>query len=199
VTGGPRPLAGYREIAVVLGGGLTRDGRPTSSTLARADAAAELAKDRDTAVIVSGSHGNGPKPARTEAELMADRLVERGTARSRIFLEDESRDTISNAAFVAERYLADLHPRPLRLVTSPFHMARSIATFALVLGPSWPLEAYPSAPEQREAEHAATEELYLVRTRALLSDLEPGDLTRIVERVRSTLHERAADAPRSSG
>ena len=197
MTGGPRPLARYREIAVVLGGGLTKDGRPTSSTRARADAAAELAKDRDVAVIASGSHGNGPKPARTEAELIADRMVERGTERSRIFLEDESRDTITNAAFVAERYLAALDPRRLHIVTSPFHMARSIATFALVLGPSWQLEAHPSAPGQREAEHAATEELYLGRTRALLSDLEPGDLTRIVERARSTLHERVTDAPPS--
>jgi uncharacterized SAM-binding protein YcdF (DUF218 family) len=198
MTAGGRAPAAYPEIAVVLGGGLTNDGRPTSSTLARADAAAELAMDRDVAVIVSGSHGNGPKPARTEAELMADRLVERGMARSRIFLEDESRDTISNAAFVAARYLAGLEPRPLHIVTSPFHMARSLATFALVLGPSWPLEAYPSAPGQKEAEHAATEELYLGRTRALLSDLAPGDLTPIVDRVRSTLHERVADTPRSS-
>ena len=199
MTEGPRALNEFREIAVVLGGGLTKDGRPTSSTLARADAAAELAKDRDVAVIASGSHGNGPRPARTEAELMADRMVERGTERSRVFLEDESRDTITNAAFVAERYLADLEPRRLHIVTSPFHMARSIATFALVLGPPWPLEAHPSAPAPDEAQHAATEELYLGRTRALLSGFEPGDLTRIVERARSTLHERVTDAPLSPG
>lgn len=198
MTACTRALAEYREIAVVLGGGLKEDGRPTSSTLARADAAAELAKDPDVAVIVSGSHGDGPKPARTEAELMADRLVERGIGRSRIFLEDESRDTVSNAAFVAQRYLAGLDPRPLRIVTSPFHMARSLATFALVLGSSWPLESYSSAPGSKEAEHAATEALYLERTRALLAGIEAGDLKRIGERVRATQHERVRDAPRSS-
>lgn len=192
-------LAKAREIIVVLGGGLKQDGRPTWSTLARADAAAELVRDRDLPVIVSGSHGNGPRPARTEAEQMAEHLVERGVARERIFLEDQSRDTITNAAFVAQRYLARLEPRPLRIVTSPFHMERSLATFALVLGPSWRLEGHPSAPGTKEGEHAANEALYLARTRALLADIEPGDVERIVERARATLHERVTDAQRGSG
>jgi uncharacterized SAM-binding protein YcdF (DUF218 family) len=193
-----RALADAPEIVVVLGGGLREDGRPTWSTQARADAAADYAKEHDVPVIVSGSHGNGPRPVRTEAELMADRLVERGIARTRIYLEDESRDTVTNATFVAKRYLAGLEPRPLRIVTSPFHMDRSLATFALVLGPSWSLVAHPSAPGPKEAEHAATEALYLERTRALLADLEPGDLPRIAERARATLHERVTDAPRTS-
>ncbi|HKY50152.1 MAG TPA: YdcF family protein [Candidatus Limnocylindria bacterium] len=188
-----RRLADLGEIVVVLGGGLREDGQPTPSTLARADAAADYARDRDAAVIVSGSHGNGPRPARTEAELMADRLVERGVPRDRIYLEDESRDTITNAVFVAERYLAGVSPRPLRIVTSPFHMARSLVTFELVLGPSWPLAPHPSASGSREGEHAANEALYLERTRELLAGLRPGDLGAIGQRARATLHERVRD------
>jgi len=191
-------VADFPEIAVVLGCGLKEDGRPTWSTLARADAGAKLAKDREVAVIVSGSHGNGPKPTRTEAALMANRLTARGVDRSRIFLEDESRDTVTNAVFVAERYLAGVAPRPLRVVTSPFHMERSLATFAVVLGPSWPLKSHPAATRSKEPEHAATEALYLERTRALLAGIEPGDIARIAHRVRATLHERVSDAPRSS-
>ena len=133
-------LSRFRGIAVVLGGGLHADGTPTQPTLARADAAAELSRARDVALIASGSHGNGPRPKITEAEIMARRLAERGVSRERIFLEDQSRDTLSNAAFVAELYLAGIAPRPLVIVTSPFHMARSLVTFGLVLGPSWPLE-----------------------------------------------------------
>jgi uncharacterized SAM-binding protein YcdF (DUF218 family) len=189
--------ADFRRVAVVLGGGLRENGRPTASTLARADAAAELALGRDDlAIIVSGSHGDGPKPPRTEAELMADRLVERGVTRARIFLEDESRDTVTNAAFVAERYLAGLEPRPLLIVTSPFHLARALATFALVLGPAWPLEGIPSAPGAKAAERAATEAMYLERTRALLAGLTPGDIPRIARRARATLPERVREAPR---
>ncbi|HYK98377.1 MAG TPA: YdcF family protein, partial [Candidatus Acidoferrales bacterium] len=100
-----RELADLPEVIVVLGGGLGADGTPTPSTIARAEAAADLAQTRDVAIIVSGSHGNGPPPAKTEAAYMADRLRERGVAPERVFLEDQSRDTLSNAAFVAERYL----------------------------------------------------------------------------------------------
>lgn len=192
---GTRSVAAFPEIAIVLGGGLKQDGLPTWSTRARADAGADLAHERNVAVIVSGSHGNGPPPARTEAALMADHLSARGIDRSRIFLEDESRDTVTNAAFVAERYLVGVAPRPLWIVTSPFHMERSLATFALVLGPSWPLKSRQAAPGSKEAEHAVNEALYLDRTRALFEGLEPGDITRIAERARTTLHQRISDAP----
>lgn len=191
-------LSKFREIAVVLGGGLESDGTPTPSTLARAEAAAQLAKQRDIALIVSGSHGDGPRPRITEADYMARRLVERGVAAERIFVEDESRDTVSNAVFVAERYLAGITPRPLVIVTSPFHMARSLVTFALVLGSDWPLEAYPAARGTKEDAHAATEELYLGHTRARLEGLQPGDIRRMAERVRATMHRHVGDdAPRS--
>jgi len=198
VTNADGDLSKFREIAVVLGGGLLSDGTPTPSTLGRADAAAKLASEREIALIVSGSHSDGPKPRITEADYMARRLVERGVGAERVFFEDESRDTVSNAAFVAERYLAGIEPRPLVIVTSPFHMARSLATFALVLGPAWPLESYPAARTTKEDAHAATEELYLGHTRARLEGLQPGDIRRIAERVRATMHRHVDDdAPRS--
>ena len=192
-----RALADYEEIAIVLGGGLRDDYSPTHSTLLRADAAAELAKMRDVALILSGSHGQGPKPPRTEAELMAERIIAAGIDPARIFLEDQSRDTPSNAAFVAERYLAKIAPRPLVIITSPFHMKRSLATFALVLGPRWRLEGYASAPGPNEDAHAATEEKYLGNTRARLDGLTPGDLPLIVERIRSTIKDNVSDVRKS--
>ncbi|MDQ2952329.1 MAG: YdcF family protein, partial [Chloroflexota bacterium] len=161
MTNADGDLSRFREIAVVLGGGLLPDGTPNEYTLARADAAAELAKVRDIALIVAGSHGHGRRPLVTEAELMARRLAALGVSPERIFLEDRSRDTLSNAAFVAERYLSGIAPRPLFIVTSPFHMARSLATFGLVLGPTWRLHAYAAARGTQEDAHAVTEELYL--------------------------------------
>jgi uncharacterized SAM-binding protein YcdF (DUF218 family) len=193
-----RSLAAFSEIAVVLGGGLRGDGTPTGSTKRRADAAARLAAERAVALIVSGSHGDGPQPKVTEAEYMARRLDELGVATERVFIEDQSRDTLGNAVFVAERYLSDIAPRPLVIVTSPFHIARSLTTFGLVLGPAWPLEAYPAAPGTKEDAHAATEELYLGHTRARLEGLQPGDIRRIAERVRASMHQHVGDdTPRS--
>ena len=193
MTNADGDLSRFREIAVVLGGGFLPDGTPTEYTLARADAAAELARARDVGLIASGSHGNGPRPKITEAEIMARRLAERGVASERIFLEGQSRDTLSNAAFVAERYLAGIAPRQLFIVTSPFHMARSLVTFGLVLGASWPLEPHPSARGTKDDAHAATEELYLGHTRARLEGLQPGDIRGIAERVRATLRGNVSD------
>lgn len=198
MTNADGDLSKYREVAVVLGGGLENDGGPNAATLARADAAARLATERDVALIVAGSHGNGARPEITEAEHLARRITEQGVSGSRIFIEDQSRDTVSNAVFVAERYLVGIAPRPLIIVTSPFHMARSLATFALVLGPGWPLEAYPAAAAPKDDARAATEELYLGHTRARLEGMKPGDIRRIAERVRSTMHRHVTDdAPRS--
>ena len=184
MSGAPRPLAEYREIACAWAG-LEDDGSPTDTTLARADAAAALASERDIAFIVSGSHGDRPTPEHTEAYFIAERLATRGVARSRIFLEDESRDTVANAALVAERYLAAIAPRPIVVVTSPFHMARSLAIFAMVLGPAWPLEGHVAARTGQDEAREATEELYLGHARALLDGTTPGDIARIAARVRA--------------
>ncbi len=192
-AGVERDFSDYAQIAVVLGGGLRSDGSATESTRLRADAAAQLARARDIPLILSGSHGDGSPPERTEAQVMADRIIAAGIDPSRIFLEDRSRDTLSNATYVAQRYLAKITPRPIVVVTSPFHMARSLATFALVLGPAWPLEAYPAARGPREDAHAATEERYLGNTRARLAGVTPGDLATILERVRATMHENVSD------
>lgn len=185
MTESARPLAGYREIAVVLGAGLEDDGSPTDTTLARADAAATLANERDIAFIVSGSHGYEPTPEQTEAYFMAERLAANGVPRGRIFLEDESRDTVANAALVAERYLAGIAPRPIVVVTSPFHLRRSLAIFAMVLGPAWPLEGLLAARTGQDEAREATEELYLGHARAVLAGTTPGDIARIAARVRA--------------
>lgn len=193
MTESARPLAGYREIAIVLGAGLADDGSPTETTLARADAAAPLANERDIAFIVSGSHGDRPTPEHTEAYFLAERLATRGIPRSRIFVEDESRDTVANAAFVAEHYLAGISPRPIVVVTSPFHMGRSLAIFAMVLGPAWPLEGHLAARTGQDEAREATEELYLGHARALLDGTTPGDIARIAARVRAKPEYRTRD------
>ena len=193
MTNADGDLSKFREIAVVLGGGLRGDGTPTGSTERRTDAAARLAAEREVALIVSGSHGDGPTPNVTEAAYMARRLAELGVATERVFIEDRSRDTLSNAVFVAERYLARITPRPLIIVTSPFHMARSLATFAFVLGPEWALDAYPAERGTDDDAHEATEEEYHGHTRSRVEGLQPGDIRRISARVRASLQLQFGD------
>jgi uncharacterized SAM-binding protein YcdF (DUF218 family) len=178
-------VAAYPEIIVVLGGGMRPDGTPATATLARAAAAAELAQaHRGAAIICSGSHGVGRRPRRSEAASMAELIVANGIERERIFLEDESRDTIGNAVHVAERYLAAVTPRPTYLVTSPFHLERSVETFRLVLGPTWVIEGVASAAAPDDAERGRHEGRFLQQTREFLAGIAPGEVSRMSAKLR---------------
>jgi uncharacterized SAM-binding protein YcdF (DUF218 family) len=182
----PKSLAAYSEIVVVLGGGVLPDGSPAPATLARGRAAADLARAHpDAAIICSGSHGVGRKPRRSEAASMAEVIAAEGIDRGRIFLEDQSRDTIGNAVFVAERYLSAIPPRHVYVVTSPFHLDRSVETFRLVLGPAWEIEGVASAPAPDDAERAKHERRFLEQTREFLAGITPGEVSRISAKLRS--------------
>jgi len=180
-----RTLSEYPEIIVVLGGGVRADGSPTRSTLERPVGAAALARSLPhAAIICSGSHGVGHRPTRSEAALMADVLTANGVEPERIFLEDESRDTIGNAVHVAERYLASIAPRPIHLVTSPFHLARSVETFGLVLGPAWKITGHASGTDTVDPERARTELRFAEQTRLFLDGTRPGDIAAIADKLR---------------
>jgi len=181
----PDSVAAYPEIIIVLGGGMLPDGTPAPATLARGRAAADLARAHpDAAIICSGSHGVGRKPRRSEAASMAELIAAEGIERGRIFLEDQSRDTIGNAVFVAERYLNAIPARYVYVVTSPFHLERSVETFRLVLGQAWEIEGVASAPAPDDAERAKHERRFLEQTRAFLAGTTPGEVARISAKLR---------------
>lgn len=179
-------IAAYPEIIVVLGGGMLPDGVPAPATLARGKAAADLARAHPKAAIIcSGSHGVGRKPRRSEAASMADLIAAEGIDRSRIFLEDESRDTIGNAVFVAERYLSAISPRQVYVVTSPFHLERSVETFRLVLGPAWGTLGVASAAAPDDADRAKHERRFMLQTREFLAGIAPGEVSQISAKLRA--------------
>jgi uncharacterized SAM-binding protein YcdF (DUF218 family) len=186
VSDASESVAAYPGIIVVLGGGMLPDGTPAPATLARGKAAADLARAHPKAAIIcSGSHGVGRKPRRSEAASMADLIAAEGIDRERIFLEDESRDTIGNAVFVAERYLSKVPPRRLCVVTSPFHLERSVETFRLVLGPAWAIDGVASAPASDDAERAKHVGRFLRQTREFLAGIAPGEVSRISAKLRA--------------
>ena len=182
----PASIDAHPEIIVVLGGGMLPDGTPAPATEARGAAAAQLAQEHpDAAIICSGSHGVGRRPRRSEAAVMAELIVANGIQRDRLFLEDQSRDTIGNAVYVAERYLSGVAPRPVYVVTSPFHLERSVETFRLVLGPNWDIEGVRSAPAPDDGERAKHEPRFLMQTRAFLAGIAPGEVARMSAKLRS--------------
>src|SRR2546428_8867741 len=126
---------------------MSPSGAPSPSTTARAHAAAQLAHHRPSlAVIASGSHGEGPAPAKSEASVIADLIAGAGVPRDRIFLEERSRDTIGNGVEVPTRYPSKIQPRPLYLVTSPFHLERARLVFRNVRGCASQVHARAAEP-----------------------------------------------------
>lgn len=172
------------EIIVVLGGGLLPDGSPTAATLRRAAAAARLASARPhDAVIASGGGAPPSEPPRSaEAAHIAAVLRERGIAPERIRLEDESLDTIGNAVLTAARYLAGRRPRPVTLVTSPFHLRRARWAFARAL-PGWEIRPHAAAAGDDDFPRAAHEPAFLRDNEELLAGVADGDLRGMFERL----------------
>ena len=174
------------ELAVVLGGGLAPDGGPLPSTSARAHRAAQLAHERpELVVICSGDRQlDAPPGTPSEAALMRDLITGRGIAAERIAIEDESRDTIGNAVLTALRYLKDIEPRPLAVITSPFHLERATETFRHVLGYPWQIEAVAADETNDDIERAARETRFLQETSALFAGVKPADYRTMAARLR---------------
>lgn len=127
-AGAPRPLAGI----LLLGGAISSqeiDGTIVEDLGSAADrirTAARLArKYPDLPVLVSGGQTFPRKGARPEAVATADLLKELGVSDSRLRLETDSRTTAENAALVK----AQAGKGAWLLVTSAFHMPRSVGTF----------------------------------------------------------------------
>lgn len=166
------------EIAVVLGG-------LAQAMAARARTAAALARDTPGLVLIlSGSHPpSAPAPARTEAEVLRDLLRDQGVEDERLLLEDESRDTLGNAVFTAVRYLADIAPRRVLLVTSPYHAARAIRIFRAVLGPRWQVAGMACEPVPGERERVTPEREFEREADTFFAGLRPGDLRAFAARL----------------
>jgi uncharacterized SAM-binding protein YcdF (DUF218 family) len=179
-------VADAPELAVVLGGGLAADGGPLPSTRARAHRAAQLARERpELVVICSGDRQLDAAPGTpSEAALMRDLIVGWGIDAGRIAVEDESRDTIGNAVLTAIRYLKDIEPRPLAVITSPFHLERATETFRHVLGYPWQIEAVAADETNDDIERAARETRYLQETTKLFAGVKPADYRTMAARLR---------------
>jgi uncharacterized SAM-binding protein YcdF (DUF218 family) len=106
----------------------------------RLTVAAELARRYPHArVLFSGGSNAVIFDEGTEATFAVRQLQDLGVAPERIIAEDRSRNTIENAVF--SRRLAD--PKPGErwlLVTSAYHMPRSMAAFRAA---GFPVEPYP--------------------------------------------------------
>jgi uncharacterized SAM-binding protein YcdF (DUF218 family) len=131
---------------VVLGGAIAPDVSVARGVVAlngaaeRITVAAELAHRYPNArIIFSGGTASLDPTAPLEAPLAVKEFEALGISHDRITAEEQSRNTVENAAF--SRLLAD--PKPGErwiLLTSAFHMPRAIGAFRAA---GFPIDAYP--------------------------------------------------------
>lgn len=119
------------QYVILLGGGITREGKLVPAAERRALKTAEYMKAHpDVKAVVSG--GKGPFAPCAESLVLAAELERHGVAADRIIQEGEARDTIQNFSYSARLMAQDSGTdvrtalsKPVAVVTSDFHLARA--------------------------------------------------------------------------
>lgn len=124
------------DMIILLGGGvyegatdLTGLGAPSEEMLARIITAVRLQKKLNIPIIVSG--GAVFKGKKAEAPIVKRFITDLGIPEHMVIVEDKSRDTIENAKYSLELCKRFNCKEPI-LVTSSFHMKRSVMSFEKV-------------------------------------------------------------------
>lgn len=153
------------NVVIVLGAKLWPDG-PSPALKRRLDRALDYVNDHpDADIIVSGGQGNDEYTS--EAQAMADYLLERGVAPEHIHLESQSTSTAENLRYSMEvmRSLGyDPSDTPVVVVSNAFHLTR-VRLLCARLGLTADTLGTPM-PDLKSALYSYTREAF-----ALLKDL----------------------------
>lgn len=136
------------DYVIVLGGRIKENGKPSKALRERLDMVVDYAKDnQDTYFVLSG--GRGEDEPCTEAEGMAEYLIEEGVRRDRLLVELQSRNTHQNIWYskaliekniqdnlgtmngnlgdnVGPVLVAEEKPKRIGILTSDFHLFRAM-------------------------------------------------------------------------
>ena len=113
------------DVIVVLGGGAYESGHLKGSSHKRTVAGFVLHKNLGVPVILSGGRAQGNIP---ESLIMKELLLKLGVEERFIYTDEKSRDTFENGMYVKE-FCRTLGCKRIILVTSAFHMSRSVYVF----------------------------------------------------------------------
>lgn len=131
-----RPQLHTPTYIVVLGGGEDNEQSDATGMVNVNNAAERLLASIELAVrypeaklILSGGVGKLSGTKVSSAEIMANALTAAGVERSRLILEDTSRNTSENGSRITELVGKKSTAKSMVLITSAFHMSRSLGVF----------------------------------------------------------------------
>ena len=133
-------------MIVVLGGGIDGDGNLPIWVNSRLEKAIQLYREKESWILLSGKGKDGHQV--TEAESMAQYLIERNIPSNKILLECLSEDTVQNAYFSRTLHIDPMGVKQFTLVTSAFHMKRSHHIFEWVFGTAYDIDCAPASDEE---------------------------------------------------
>jgi uncharacterized SAM-binding protein YcdF (DUF218 family) len=119
------------DVIVVLGGGtidrswLGLPPEPGEGSLQRVVAAVKLYRVLHIPVLLTGGTGDPAQPHLSDADAMARAAMDLGVLEKDIIIENKSRNTLESARAVKDM----LTGNRILLVTSAYHMKRSVALF----------------------------------------------------------------------
>lgn len=130
------PAIAYGDVIIMLGGGTTVDtpnvngkGHPSGFAANRLLTCVQLYYKLDVPIIVSG--GQVYENTGTEAEISKTILMGLGVPKDKVLIEERSKNTTENARYT-KQLMDNYEFEKAILVTSAFHMERSIRQFEKV-------------------------------------------------------------------
>lgn len=173
----PRPASMPQEVAaiIVLGGGIDGEvshARSLTELTAGGDRFVEglrLARLYPQArLVITGGFGSLVAEGESDADAALRFYTDHGIAKDRLVLEGQSRSTAENAAFTREM-LGNTETGDVLLVTSAFHMPRSMAFFrrAGFEVTAWPTDFRASGTEPFRLDPTNPPENLLTTTTAI--------------------------------
>lgn len=122
------------KAIIILGGGLTADFKLNEHTRKRFERALPIVDKYDIVICSSDKSYRKLEEIRhtSEARVGSEFLMENGVDPEKIYLEEKSRDTISNAYYCRKELIELMGVKDITIVTSEFHMPKTKFVFNLV-------------------------------------------------------------------
>jgi len=164
------------DIIIILGCGVDKGGKISRITQERLDFFIKnKEKFFNIPILLSGkcSGLKKDKPKITEVQVMKKYLMTKGIKSRNIYLEMKSLDTISNAIFSKKIIEKHKNWKNIILITSDWHMNRSLWIFKRVFGNSYSINSFSSVSDKKDKKYKkSSEDLLLIIAKKILNKIQ---------------------------